>query len=199
MYQAITTVARHRCIGGIWIVVVSAASLWLIGAPFFAFAAPTHRPMEEMHGGCASFQMNVESELRAMSGSAPPVIAWPAQGERRALLSLLTPIAATLLPHDHVSLNIEPKRPGDYAGIVGFRVPTAGRYRVSLSTSAWIEVVTDAGRIEPTAFEMQSHCPTLFKTILYSLEAGTFYWLETSASVDELTILLTPEHPAPHD
>jgi hypothetical protein len=199
MYQAVTTATRRRGIVWVSTVVVGITSLWPIGAQFLALATPTHRPMEEMHGGCASYQMNLEPEFRAMSGFAQPVMTWPAQGEPRALLSLLKPIAATLLPLDHVSLTIEPKRPGAYAGIVGLRIPTTGHYRVSLSASAWIEIVTETGRIEPIAFEMQSHCPTLFKTILYSLEAGTFYWLETSASSDELTILLTPEHPAPHN
>lgn len=165
----------------------------ILAIPHAVSATPTHRPMDEMHGGCDSFQMQVDAELLAMTGPANGVMAWPAQGEPRGFLQLLTPIAVTLLPRDHVSLTIEAKRPGDYAGIVAFRVPASGRYRVSLGSSAWVEIVTQNGRIEPTAFEMQSHCPTVFKTIVFSLEADESYWLEVTSAVQEVNVLLTAD------
>jgi hypothetical protein len=149
--------------------------------------------MDEMHGGCASFEMDLQAELGAMKKDRHGLMAWPARGDHANLLAVLSPVEISLLPLDHTALTVRTKRTGDYAGMVPFRVPKSGRYRFSAGSSAWIEVVADGRAVEPLAFEMQSRCATLFKTVVYSLDAGVAYWLEVSAMSREVTILLT-EH-----
>lgn len=157
------------------------------------FGEPRHRPMAEMHGGCASFQMDLQVELGAMKKDRRGLMAWPARGDHANLLAILSPVEISLLPLDHTVLTVEAKRAGDYAGTVPFRVPKSGRYRLSAGSSAWIEVVGDGGPVEPLAFEMQTECSALSKTVVYPLNAGVPYWLEVSAMTREITILLT-EH-----
>lgn len=162
-------------------------------APAVVTAEPAHRPMDEMHGTCAAFQMDLRDELRAFAVEPNGLMAWPAQGPPADRRALSKPTAVTLLPREHVALSVEPKRAGAYAGLVGFRVARAGRYRLSVGSPAWIDVVGAGGRIEPVAFEMQSQCPTLFKTVVFPLEAAAPYWVELSASQDTVALLLTEE------
>jgi hypothetical protein len=150
-----------------------------------------------MHGTCAAFQLDLREELRALATEPASLIAWPAQDPPADRLVLSKPVAVTLLPREHVRLSVEPKRAGTYAGLVGFRVAHPGRYRLSVGSPAWIEVVGKSGRIEPTAFEMQTQCPTLFKTVVFPLDAGTAYWVELASSRDSVTLLLTEEPAGP--
>jgi hypothetical protein len=144
-----------------------------------------------MHGGCASFQMDLQAELNAMQKDKRGLVAWPARGDHSNLIKELSPAEISLLPLDHTALTVRTKRTGDYAGMVPFGVPKSGRYRLSAGSPVWIEVVADDRPVEPLAFEMQSKCATLFKTVVYPLNAGVAYWLELSAMTREITILLT--------
>jgi hypothetical protein len=160
-----------------------------------AFGAPQHRPMEEMRGGCNAFQLDLRVELEAIQKNAQRLIAWPARGDHASRVAILSPVEIVLLPSDHTALTVKPKRPAGYAGMVPFRVPKSGLYRFSTGSPAWLEVVFDGAAVEPLAFEMQSGCATLFKTVVYRLEASRPYWLEVSAARRDVTILLT-EHDA---
>jgi hypothetical protein len=47
--------------------------------------------------------------------------------------------------------------------------------------------------VEPTQFEMQTGCATLFKTIQYRLKKGVGYWIELSGNMTAVTLLLSSE------
>lgn len=152
---------------------------------------PAHRPMEEMRGGCADYAMNVRAELAAMEQAPRPVKSLATREEVAPIMPGLQPLSATLLHADGVAHTVTPKRSGPFAGLVPVAVPHDGRYRISTDAALWIEVVTGAERLAPQAFEMQSACPTLFKTVEYQLKADRRYWVELSGNVKTARILLS--------
>ena len=156
-----------------------------------AFGEPAHRPMEEMRGGCADYAMNVRAELAAMEQAPRPVKSLATREEAAPIMPGLQPISVTFLNAAGVSQTVTPKRSGPSAGLVPIAVPHDGHYRISADTALWIEVVAGQDRLEPQAFEMQTGCPTLFKTVIYEFKAGQRYWVELSGNVKTARILLS--------
>ncbi|TKB82161.1 MAG: hypothetical protein E8D45_00890 [Nitrospira sp.] len=162
-----------------------------------ALGEPAHRPMEEMRGGCADYALNVRAELAAMEQASRPVKSLATREEVAPIMPGLQPISITFLNADGVSLTVTPKRSGSSAGLLPIAVPRDGRYRISADTALWIEVVAGQERLEPQAFEMQTGCSTLFKTVVYELKAGPRYWMELSGNVKTARVLLSDAGGAP--
>jgi len=173
------------------VVLLVVVCLWTMAGS--VFGEPQHRPLNEMHGGCASFDMDVRTELRTMAGAHEARIAWPGRGEQPAMLMPMRPVEIRLLPRDHVALTVPPKRAAAYAGMVAFSVPEGGRYRISSGQPVRIEIVEENVPMEAAAFEMQTECPALFKVVVFPLKGGRLYWLELSSDVRDVAILLTPD------
>lgn len=158
-----------------------------------AFGGLRHRPMDEMHGGCASFQMDLRREMEVLGRAAQRLAAWPTQRHHASQLAVWSPVTITLLPFDQAALSAVPKRPGAYAGLIPFVVRKSGQYRISAGTPVWVEVIANGHRVQPVEFEMQSQCAVLFKTVVYALAADVPYWLELSGVTQDVRILLS-EH-----
>ncbi len=85
---------------------------------------------------------------------------------------------------------------GAYAGMVKLHIPSAGRYRVSMSDGFWIDVIT-AGKFAPTDdFTGSRECRAPHKIVQYPLPAGNDLVLQfsnaTSPSV-KVTVTAVPQ------
>ncbi len=85
---------------------------------------------------------------------------------------------------------------GAYAGMVKLHIPTAGKYRVSMSDGFWIDVITD-GKFAPTDdFTGSRECRAPHKIVQYPLPAGNDLVLQfsnaTSPSV-KVTVTALPQ------
>ncbi len=163
------------------------------------FCAPTiAETMASKHTpvGCDGFSRDLSREL-ALLAQQPAAIDAGRRGEDgSARIEPSMSYAAKLAPQAEVALAVEPRKTwpdaGHFSGMLTFQVPASGRYRVSVSTRLWIEVV-DGGAAVPTLdFEGGHSCPLLRKTVEFDLVAGRDLLLQLSGSAQEhVRVLIT--------
>ncbi len=79
---------------------------------------------------------------------------------------------------------------GAYAGLVRFRVATAGRYRVSISSSHWIDIVDGTQLLRSRDFQGQHGCQRPHKIVEYDLPTGRDLTLQFSGSTDAQVLVV---------
>ena len=156
-------------------------------------SAQASRPIEEMRGNCDHYALDVRKELAAMAGVPRNLTALTKHGAAPPISPSWQSLLVTLHHSEAITLVATPKRSGSNAGLVALSAPEDGSYRISAGSAVWIEVVHDQAGVEPTQFEMQTGCATLFKTIQYRLKKDVGYWLELSGNMSTATIILSPE------
>jgi molybdate transport system substrate-binding protein len=81
---------------------------------------------------------------------------------------------------------------GAHAGLVRFRVEKAGRYRVSITTRHWIDVVDGMQLVSSRDFQGQRGCERPHKIVEYELPAGHDLTLQFSGSADaQVSVAIT--------
>lgn len=162
----------------------------LIAAPAFA-----QDPMAaDQAGGCDGFSRDVSRELALLGGKLLGIDADSDASRHTARIDADVAYTVRLAPQSDVTLTIPPRKTwpdaGHFSGLLTFQVPTNGRYRVSVSSRMWIEVV-DAGVALPTLdFEGGHTCPRLRKTVEFELASGRDLRLQLSGSERENVLTL---------
>ncbi len=100
-----------------------------------------------------------------------------------------------LVSKPEVSLTVAPGRKpppeAAFAGIARFRVPTAGRYRVTVDGPFWIDVLRNGQALAPLDFMGHLDCPPIHKAVEYELPAGEPLTLQlTAAARDTARIVI---------
>jgi hypothetical protein len=72
---------------------------------------------------------------------------------------------------------------------VRFRVEKAGRYRVSISSGHWIDIVDGTQLVSSRDFQGQRGCERPHKIVEYELPAGRNLTLQFSGSTDAQVIV----------
>ena len=156
---------------------------------FAARAAVPHEPPDE---GCGAFSRDLAHELRLMRGVAVPANA--VSGENRALpqLKLDTYYAVSLAPQERMHFTARPSRATKASSLRGgafrFEVPTAGRYRVSISSRHWIDIV-DAKTVVESVAHFGSGCELVHKIVEFDLPSGRPLTLQLSGHDDAMISL----------
>jgi hypothetical protein len=106
-----------------------------------------------------------------------------------------------LAPQDSVKFVLAPGKKalpdGAFAGVLHFRVPSAGAYRVSLNQGMWVDVIGHQQLIESTDFTGAHDCSAPRKIVQYNLPAGEDLVLQLSgAAKDHVLVAVTPAAPA---
>ena len=162
---------------------------------FFARVVAAHEPPSE---GCAVFSQDLSYELKLMRGTAVPANA--VTGENRALprLQLDTYYAVSLAPQELARFAAKPGQASRAASLRGgafqFEVPKAGRYRVSISSRHWIDVV-DAQTVIDSVAHFGPGCELVHKVVEFDLPTGRPLTLQLSGHDDAmvgLTITASP-------
>jgi molybdate transport system substrate-binding protein len=78
---------------------------------------------------------------------------------------------------------------GAHAGLVRFRVEQPGRYRVSITSRHWIDVVEGTQLVSSRDFQGQRGCERPHKIVEYELPAGRDLTLQFSGSTDAQVIV----------
>lgn len=107
-----------------------------------------------------------------------------ARSESAPVLTLGISIAATLLPMSKIAFVSRPEKPGGAAGnggIFAFVVPTAGRYRITLGSPAWIDVLRGTTAAASVAHGHGPACSTVRKMVDFDLQPGR-YFLQVAGS-----------------
>lgn len=141
-------------------------------------------------GGCEAFTWNLTAELAAMRTTATPIQAAPAVSSA-GRLQIGKHYSLTLLPQSEVTFAKPPARPPradkPMAGLVRFTPPIAGKYRIGLTTSHWIDVLDGDTAIDSSAHQGQKNCELLHKVVEFELAAGKSLTLQISGQ-DAATI-----------
>jgi hypothetical protein len=140
--------------------------------------------------GCDKFKWPIDRERAALTA---PDRAKLASGTE---LTGLTGFALSLVPPAEAKLPAPPERKpkdGTFAGFVTLKVAhKAGAYTISLSDTAWIDVVQDDAFQKPMEFSGATDCAGIRKTIKVDLSAGPFVIQISGAADKAISVAVLP-------
>ena len=149
-------------------------------------AAVPHDPADQPPGRCAALVMplgySAATTVTAVPGGAPP-------------LPLGIAVKATLLPAAAVSLAVSVDRPtqvGSSAGVFGFTVATAGRYRVALGSRAWVDIVAADKALPSIANGHGGPCSGISKYVEFDLKPGSYRLQLVGSTSPTIGVRITP-------
>jgi hypothetical protein len=146
---------------------------------------------------CVGFKWDVRKEHALFSG---PNVAL-AGGKNLSSAPRITADHLYLLqlaPQSEVSFVMPPGKQtltDGYAGVAELKVEAPGKYRVSLDTSFWIDVVADGKLAVATDFQGQHGCDAPHKIVEFDLTGGTRFVVQLSGSAQpnvRLTVTRAP-------
>jgi hypothetical protein len=164
---------------------------WLLSAALGVGATPS------LAQDCVDFKWDVAQERALFAGSATAVAAG-ADAKTAPAVQLQHLYELKLLPQGQITFSATPAkspREGSYAGLVAFKIPTAGSYRVSIDLPFWIDVVRDGALLAATDFQGQHGCNSPHKIVVFDLPGTRPFMLQLSNAEPQsvrLTITATP-------
>ena len=79
------------------------------------------------------------------------------------------------------------------AGLTRFIVTSSGKYRITVDSPLWIDVIAPTGAIAPSAFNGWHQCSVFRKSVEYALQAGQSVVLQLSdAALASVKIAVEP-------
>jgi hypothetical protein len=165
----------------------SIAFAWAISA-----AAPAPAFGDE---SCVDFKWDVTQERALFAGSATPLAA--AVDPKSAPVLLLNHLyELKLSKQEQVRFAVAPgkKSPRDasYGGLVTFKIPASGSYRVAIDMPFWIDVVSDGALVAATDFQGQHGCSSPHKIVQFDLLGTRPFFLQLSnAAPDSVRLTIT--------
>jgi hypothetical protein len=151
--------------------------------PAGAMKAKPAAGMKEGEGGCDSFTWDVSHELDVL-GKPAKSLAASTDGKKPARLELDQHYAVKLAPQGTVKFTIKPGKPqlddGVQGGVLSFHTPKAGKYRVSISTSHWLDLVDGGLLVVSQDFQGQRGCEKVHKIVQFELSGNKDFVLQFS-------------------
>lgn len=138
----------------------------------------------------AALLLSPQTQCAAMDANLPaPLAGWTAPGEAFAVGK-----AVTLTAADAASIPGLPSgsKPGG-AGILGFKVETAGNYGIALDQGGWIDVFPGIGDAAPLKSVKHGHgpeCTTIRKIVRFDLQPGLYRLRLTALSKPTARVML---------
>ena len=147
---------------------------------------------------CVDFKWDVSRERALFAGPATPLTA--AADPKAAPVMLLNHLyEVTLQPQEKVAFAVTPgkkdPRAGSHAGLLTFKIPANGSYRVAIDMPFYIDVVSNGALVAATDFQGQRGCSSPHKIVVFDLTGSRPLFLQLSnADPDSvrLTITATP-------
>jgi hypothetical protein len=166
-----------------------------------AFGLSAHAAQAAEASACAGFKWDVSHEVALMQGAAQPVDAGTQPGGSVPELKLDTLYAVELADESAVKFAAAPGKSGPAAGaragLVQFRVRRAGRYRISITSRHWMDVVARGNLVESVDYQGHTGCERPRKIVEFDLPADTPLVLQFSGSDDQtVTLAITAAKPA---
>jgi hypothetical protein len=175
-----------RMLRGICCAIVLATALAAAAAPSRADEA------------CVDFKWDVSQERALFAGSATSLTAG-ADPKSAAVLQLNHLYELKLAKQEQVSFAVAPgkksPRAGSYGGLVTFKIPASGSYRVAIDMPFWIDVVSDGALVAANDFQGQHGCSSPHKIVQFDLLGTRPFFLQFSNAAPDsvrLTITATP-------
>lgn len=151
--------------------------------------------------GCAHFSWDVSHELSVMKQSPQRLTAAVTSADNTAQLQTERLYELRLAPQSTVAYLLVPGKPAPdestQGGLVHFQVAASGIYRVSLSSSHWIDVVADGRFIKSRDFQGAHGCERPHKIVEFELPADKPLTLQVSGAVAPSVFLAITAVPPP--
>jgi hypothetical protein len=167
-----------------------AATLIVCGSIFtFGQAPALAQDAEERPGnlGCDAFTWDVSHELEVL---AQPAISLNAGRDAKTLahVDLEKRYAVKLVPQGSVKFAAKVGKPAldesAQGGIISFRTAKAGKYRVSITTGHWLDVVDGGNLVVSRDFQGQRGCEKVHKIVELELTGNHDFVLQLSGGAD---------------
>jgi hypothetical protein len=141
--------------------------------------------------GCDKFKWPLDKERALLAHAAPLASGGELPPTLTAAVKVaLVPVAEAKLP---VASSRAPK-PDTYAGFVRVTAPVkAGRYKVTLTDNAWIEVVQDGQNLKTGAFSGVHGCEGLRKSVKFDLTAAPLVITLSNMTAKEIGVVVTQD------
>lgn len=105
----------------------------------------------------------------------------------------LVPQAAATLPHPPHAAGEGGSGGPAFAGVFALDVPDAGRvWQITLSASAWIDVLVEGRALDPVAFTGVRACPGVRKSLRFRMPQGQMTLQVSGAAGERLRLLAAP-------
>ena len=147
---------------------------------------------------CVDFKWDASHERTLFAGPATALAA-AADSKSAPALLLNHLYELKLSKQEQVSFAVTPgkksPREGSYGGLVSFKIPASGSYRVAIDMPFWIDVVADGALVAATDFQGQHGCSSPHKIVQFELLGTRPFFLQLSNAAPEsvrLTITATP-------
>jgi hypothetical protein len=144
---------------------------------------------------CVDFKWDVTRERALFATPATPLSA--GMGAKSAPTVLLNHLyALMLMPQDQVTFAASPgkktPRAGANAGIVTFKLPASGSYRIAIDMPFWIDVVSNGALVAAKDFQGQHGCGAPHKIVEFDLAGTRPLFLQLSdAAPDSVRLTIT--------
>jgi hypothetical protein len=135
---------------------------------------------------CDHFKWSVAKESEAFAAPQPlPSVSDSAVVGKGYAVTLTQDLALPVKPER------DPK-PGTHAAVVSLPKLDAGTYQITLSQDAWIDVAQGGKIVKSSDFSGQHDCPTIRKSVRFSLEAGAATVEISNAQAEALNLAVEP-------
>jgi hypothetical protein len=85
-----------------------------------------------------------------------------------------------------------PAKDGSFGGFFPIDIAKAGRYRIALSSGAWIDLVQKGDRLKSADHAHGPDCSGIAKIVAFDLQPGR-YWLQLSEAKDaRINVMVSP-------
>jgi hypothetical protein len=142
---------------------------------------------------CRHFKWDVSRELAVMQQPAQAITAAAAPGAHLPQLDVGTLYSLRLADQAGVTFAAGPAKtrsvPGARAGLAQFRVRKAGRFRVSITTGHWVDVVDGVQLVPSVDFQGHVGCERPSKIVEFDLPAQHTLTLQFSGASDSEVIM----------
>jgi molybdate transport system substrate-binding protein len=145
---------------------------------------------------CSGFTWDISRVRAVLSETAQPLIAAVRPDKDLPQIEPERPYEVKLADQNGVTFVVKPGKAASaddpHAGLVRFRVERAGRYRISISSGHWIDIVEGTQVISSTDFQGQHGCERPHKIVEYELPARRNLTIQLSGSPDaQVTVVVT--------
>ena len=165
----------------------------LIAAILFAQVAAAPIALAEAPAdGCAAFEWDISRELAVMRGE-PEKVSASTKGGKIPVVRTNQHYKIDLLPQAEIEFLAKPEREArsesPRGAVLQFSAQAAGRYRVSLSTRHWIDLLVDGKIVASANHQGRAGCQYLHKVVEFDLPANSVVVLQISGQDDTVISL----------
>lgn len=137
--------------------------------------------------GCSAFTWNVSHELAVLDEPAQTLAA-SKDAKKPVRLELDKHYTLKLAPQTDVKYVVKVGKPtladGAHGGLATVHVTKAGRYRVSITTGHWLDLVDGGNLVVSRDFQGQRDCEKVHKIVEFELAGERDFVLQLSGGTD---------------